>query len=85
MKSLEGNNINVKNKNILILGSGGAANAISTSLALADVKKLYINNRNIDNSRKLVMKIGRQFPNINIEYGDLSLNNVKKRRNSYGN
>ncbi len=56
MKSLEGNNINVKNKNILILGSGGAANAISTSLALADVKKLYINNRNIDNSRKLVMK-----------------------------
>ncbi|NMA85868.1 MAG: shikimate dehydrogenase [Tissierellia bacterium] len=78
MKSLEGNNINVKNKNILILGSGGAANAISTSLALADVKKLYINNRNIDNSRKLVMKIGRQFPNINIEYGDLSLNNVKK-------
>mgnify|MGYP000863661329 CR=1 FL=1 len=79
IKSLKDRNINIKDKNILILGSGGAANAISTSLAIAGASKLYINNRNKNNSKKLAEKIKKQFPMIDIEYGDLSLNNVLKR------
>ena len=78
LKSLEDKNIDIKNKNVLVIGAGGAANAICTSLALAGINKIYINNRNIDKAKKLAKKLKIQFPNLNVNYGDLSLNNVFK-------
>ena len=47
IKSLEVNNINVKNKNILILGSGGAAKAVYYALNDLMIKQIDIACRNI--------------------------------------
>lgn len=79
MKSLLDKNIDVENKNVLILGAGGAANGIATTLAMAGVKKLYINNRTISGGEALTKKLKNQFPNIQIEYGSLKLENVFKK------
>ena len=78
LKSLELNNIDVKGKVVLILGAGGAANAISTSLALAGAKKIYINNRTLIKAEKLAKRIKNQFSRIIVEWGDLELNNICK-------
>ena len=78
LKSLELNNIYVKDKTVLILGSGGAAKAISTSLALAGVKKIFINNRTLIKAKSLAKRIKNQFPGILVKWGDLGLNNICK-------
>ena len=44
MTSLKNENINVAGKNIMVLGAGGAARAISVECALAGVKKVTIAN-----------------------------------------
>ncbi len=80
LKSLEDKNIDIKNKNVLVLGAGGAANAICTALALAGVNTIYINNRDIDKGKKLAKKTKMQFSNIDINYGDLSLKNIIKEK-----
>jgi shikimate dehydrogenase len=78
LKSLEMLKINIENKTALILGSGGAANAISTSLAIAGAKKIFINNRSLSKAKILAEKIKKQFPEIIVDYGGLELNNICK-------
>jgi shikimate dehydrogenase len=45
LQSLQVNDINVKNKNILILGSGGVVQSIIFILKTQGVKKIYLSNR----------------------------------------
>ena len=44
--SMRVNNINLKNKNCLILGSGGAARAVSYSLSTSNVRGIKVQGRN---------------------------------------
>ena len=79
IKSLELMNIDVKGKNILILGAGGAAKAIATSLALAEVNSIFISNRTLEKAKKLSQKLKYQFPRVLIDYGRLDLKKVDKK------
>lgn len=57
-------NIDLVGKNILILGAGGAAFAIGSTLAMKDVKTITIANRNIENAKVLENKINNINKNI---------------------
>ena len=47
IKDLKTNNINLKNKNILIVGAGGAAKAIVYALNKLKVKKIFLTSRTL--------------------------------------
>lgn len=54
LRSLEeGAGVETEGKNIFILGSGGAARAIAITLALNNVKKIYICNRTFEKAASL--------------------------------
>lgn len=73
------NNIDIKNKNILILGSGGAAFAIGSILAIKEVQSIYIASRNTQNCILLKEKINLINNNIKTETTNLSLDNIDKK------
>ncbi len=53
----------VKDKIIFILGSGGAARAIAITLAMKEVKKIYICNRTFDKAAGLAADINKKVKN----------------------
>ncbi len=73
------NNIDIKDKNILLLGAGGAAYAIANILAMKEVKSITIANRTLENSILLKKKIEEKNSKILIHLRDLTLNNVNKK------
>lgn len=80
LKSLELEDVEVKDKTLLILGAGGAANAISISLAMKGVKKIVISNRTLSKAKILAEKISKKFPKVLSDYDDLKLKKVKKEK-----
>lgn len=55
----EGTGEKVKGKNVLILGSGGAARAIALTLALNNAVKIYICNRTYEKAQSLAKEVAR--------------------------
>ncbi len=60
-------------KDVLLLGSGGAARAVAIQLALKDVKSMVIANRTLSRAKRLAFYIKRYFPKI--EIAPISLKN----------
>ncbi len=57
LQSLTRRNLLVKNKKIVIIGSGGAASAIATELVLAKAGEVVLVNRTEDRSRSLAKRL----------------------------
>lgn len=57
LQSLKDRNFPVKDKKIVILGSGGAASAIATELVLAKAKEVVLVNRTEDRSRSIAKRL----------------------------
>lgn len=74
------NNIDIKNKNILIIGAGGAAYAIASSMAIKGVKSINIANRTLENSIQLGRSVGKLNNEILINIVNLDLNNLNKKK-----
>ncbi|HHY77921.1 MAG TPA: shikimate dehydrogenase [Clostridiales bacterium] len=65
MRSLEEElGVKPEGKNIFILGSGGASRAISMTLAMNKVGKMYICNRTFEKAESLVADINERFGQI---------------------
>ena len=73
------NNIDFKNKQILLLGSGGAAFAIGSILSNRKIQKLYIASRNTKDSILLKEKINLINNKIEAETTNLNLDNIDKK------
>lgn len=73
------NNIDVKNKNFLLLGSGGAAFAIGSILAIKEIQKLYIASRNTKDCVLLKEKVNLINNKVITETTNLKLDNIDKK------
>lgn len=78
-KTLRNNNIDVKDKNILLLGAGGAAYGIGITLSTKGIKSIYIANRTREKAVNLEKEIKKINPNISTSIGDLSLREINKK------
>lgn len=62
----------LENKNILIVGAGGASKAIAFTLINENIKSLTIANRSKDNANKLIENIKKQSNFKNIKYHEIT-------------
>lgn len=69
---------NVKGKNVLILGAGGAARAILFAIAKKDAKKIVIANRTIKRANSLKNEFKRHFKNLEILASGIDEQDLKK-------
>ncbi len=78
LKSLELNNIDLNNKNILVLGAGGGSRAISIGLLENNINKLYITNRTSNRGIKLVNELRRIYNDKFIKFTGFNLSELDK-------
>lgn len=79
LKTFYDNNIDIRGKNILILGAGGASYGIASILAMENIQKIYIANRTIENSILLEQNVKKINNKIITEIIDLSLKDLDKK------
>jgi len=77
-KTLLDNGIEIKNKNILLLGAGGAAFAIGITLSTKEINGIFIANRTKEKAVFLENEIKKLNKNVITCADDLKLENVKK-------
>ncbi|WP_353095913.1 shikimate dehydrogenase [Tissierella praeacuta] len=73
------NDIKIKNKNVLIIGAGGAAYGIASSLAINGVNSITIANRTLNNSIRLKENINRINNKVITKIINLNLNDLNKK------
>lgn len=61
---LEDKNIEIKGKNIALLGAGGAARAIAIMLAKEEIEQITIFNRTVEKAQLIVSEISDEFPKV---------------------
>lgn len=61
VKSIIDKNYTIKNKNIMILGAGGACRSISVELASNKVNSIEIRNRTLENAKEIESIISKNF------------------------
>jgi len=79
LQTLIDNGIDIKDKNVLLLGAGGAAYAIGITLSMNGIKSIYIVNRTKEKAIKLGRDIKRLNNNVSISTGDFSLKGINKK------
>lgn len=72
---LDSRNISLKNKNIVLIGAGGAAKAAAIMAASNDITKLWIVNRTLNNAHLLAQNV-KSYYNVDIDI--LSYNDIDK-------
>ncbi|PTX58390.1 shikimate dehydrogenase [Kordia periserrulae] len=70
IQGLKSNNHFVESKRVFLLGCGGAASAIAFALCENKIQKLSIFNRTKSKAMKLIDKLTKAYPNIDISYSD---------------
>ncbi len=76
-QSLYYNNVSIKNKNIIILGAGGSARALSIKLAIEGAKSILILNRTPEKAKDISNIINDKIKNI-ASYGLLDNDSPRK-------
>ncbi|MGN1321576.1 MAG: shikimate dehydrogenase [Methanosphaera sp.] len=61
----------LKDKNVLVIGAGGASKAIAFTLINEDINTLTIANRSKDNANNLISNLRNQTNFMNISYQDI--------------
>lgn len=56
----------VKGRNVLVMGAGGAARSVTVSLALAGCSSIAILNRSLEKSERLVQIVSRSAPGVRV-------------------
>lgn len=73
MRDLKHNGFHdVNNKNVAIIGAGGASRSIACALIKANCARLCIFNRNHDNAERLVQDLRINFPRADLLHDDLA-------------
>ncbi len=74
IKALQSSNIGITNKNITIIGAGGAARAIAIIMAKDGARSIQIINRTVEKAKNIADEITSKFPSVITSWSDM--NNV---------
>lgn len=67
IRSLNENGVSVKDKNVLLIGAGGAARAIAVSLAEHGVSSLSVKNRTPERADRLAKLVNAFYPDLPVD------------------
>lgn len=71
IQALQNNNIDIKDKNITIIGAGGAARAITMTMAKDGARSIQVANRTVEKAKKIAYEISSKFQNVVTSWTDI--------------
>lgn len=76
IRALNYKGVEVKGKNVAVLGAGGAAQGVCMALADSGAKKITVVNRTYEKAESLAKRINRHYPDVAVaerEYKDVDI------------